>query len=255
MSDRRGIAGPNHKDRRGTPALATRLLLLRPRGAARAGLLRQQVGALGEHPRPAHAATARVCELSHIHRPSHVGVAMTEEKRDLVDAFAGQEGSARDRVPEAMHRRELAVLYRHWPSLIVLLMKHWERRVAALVSCLPLRCAKGSRDVPLAERPPGACAEHKVARHGEARSDLVLRKHESQLSRDRHRACRSVRLRRLSIAVTVDLIAKLELGLIEIVKSHVCPGQREQFREAGTGQSRDREQCSVRLPRRPNRLL
>ena len=152
----------------------------------------------------AHAPTTRVCELSDIHRPRHVGVAMAEEERDLVDAFAGQQGSACDRVAEAMHRRELTVLHRHRPPLIVLLMKHRERGVAALVFRLPLRRTKGSRHVALPKRTPGARAEDKVARLREARSDLVLREHEGQLSWDRHGARRSVRLPRMSLAVAID---------------------------------------------------
>ena len=106
---------------------------------------------------------------------------MTEEERDLVNAFAGQEGPACDGVPEAMHRRELAVLQRDRPSLIVPLMEHGERRVAALVLRLLLSRTKGPRHVPLPEWTPGACAEHKVARLREARSDLVLSEHEGQL--------------------------------------------------------------------------
>jgi len=41
-----------------------------------------------------------------------VGVAMTEEERDLINALAGQQGSACDGVPEAMHRGQLAVMDR-----------------------------------------------------------------------------------------------------------------------------------------------
>ena len=67
---------------------------------------------------------------------------MTDEERDLINAFAGQEGSACDGVSEAMHRRELAVLHRYRPSLIVPHMKHGERGVAALVLRLPLSLTK-----------------------------------------------------------------------------------------------------------------
>ena len=100
MSDMRGIAGPNHKDRRGTSEVGS---LAATRAAARPALLLQQVGVLCEHPRPAQAPTASVCELSQVDRPCHVGVAMTEEKRDLVNALARQECSACDGLPEAMH--------------------------------------------------------------------------------------------------------------------------------------------------------
>ena len=108
MSDMRGIAGPNHKDRRGTSELARRQSGC-DRGRNRTELLRQQVGVPGEHPRPAHGATASDREFSHVHRPGHVGVAMTEKEGNLVNALAGQQSSACDGVPEAMHRRKFAV--------------------------------------------------------------------------------------------------------------------------------------------------
>jgi hypothetical protein len=82
-----------------------------------------------------------------------------------------------------------------------------------------------------------------------------MSEHHGQLSWDRHCSCRSVRPRRLSAAVTVDSVADLELGLFEIAKSRIRPGQREQLREAGAGQSRDGEQRPVRLPRGPDGLL
>ena len=82
-----------------------------------------------------------------------------------------------------------------------------------------------------------------------------MSEHQRQLVWDRHRACRSVRLGCLSAAVTVDLAAKLELSIIQVVETHIRPGQREDFREAGTGESRDREQRPVRLSRGLDRLL
>ena len=90
---------------------------------------------------------------------------------------------------------------------------------------------------------------------GEPRSELVLREHQGELLRDRHRPCGSVRLRRLSLAVAVDLVAEPELGVFKIVKTGIRPGQRERLREAGPGQTRNGEQRPVRLPRGPDGLL
>jgi len=114
--------------------------------------------------------------------------------------------------------------------LVVLRMEDGERRMPALVGRLPLRVSKGPRHVPLPERTTGSRAEHEVRRLGEPRPELVMHEHHGELLWDRHRACRSVRLRCLSIPVAVDLVAELELGVIEIGKTHVCPGQREELR-------------------------
>jgi hypothetical protein len=90
MSDMRAICGPNHKDRSGTFERATRRSGCDSGRSQTQHLLLQQVAVLRGHPGPTHAAATGVCELSHVHHSGNVGVAMTEEERDLVNALAGQ---------------------------------------------------------------------------------------------------------------------------------------------------------------------
>jgi hypothetical protein len=51
------------------------------------------------------AATTGVCKLSHVHRPGHVGVAMTEEERDLIPS--GRRCSVSDPPPPTRRRRPI----------------------------------------------------------------------------------------------------------------------------------------------------
>ena len=82
--------------------------------------------------------------------PAHVALVVLRDEEDFISSLrlgahdVGQQGSACDGVPEAMHGGELAVLYRHRPPLSVLLMKHGERGVTAVVFRLQLSRTTGS---------------------------------------------------------------------------------------------------------------
>lgn len=112
-------------------------------------------------------------------------------------------------------------------ALVVVRMQDGERGVSALVRRLALCLPKRACHVSLPERTTSPRAEDVVARPRVPRSQLVMREHESQLLGDRHRASRSIRLRGLTVAVTVDLVAELELGVIKIEKTDLFRGQRE----------------------------
>jgi hypothetical protein len=255
MIDMRAMGQPNHRHRSGRFDPGGGCGLARPRAAASPDLLLQQIAVRREHSRRAHAATTRVRKLSNAHRPGHVGVAMAEEERDLVNALAGQQSSARDGMPEAMHRGEISVPHLDSPAAIVVRMKNREGGMAGVVGRLPLCLPKRPRHIPLPEWPAGPRAEHEVGRLGESRRELVMSGHQGQLARDRHCSCRSVRLRRVSAAVTVDLATELELGLFEIAKSRIRQVNASSSERRAPVRGRDGEQRPVRLPRGPDGLL
>ena len=76
-----------------------------------------------------------------------------------------------------------------------------------------------------------------------------------ELAWDRDGAGGLVGLGRCDLAVAVDLVGELDLGVVERVESDVRPGQAEELREAGAGERGDREQRLVRLSRGGERLL
>jgi hypothetical protein len=69
----------------------------RPLGSIGVGFTKH-VGELGDHSRPAHRPTPRVGQFADVDRAGHVGVAMTEQERNLVDALAGEQRPTRDGV-------------------------------------------------------------------------------------------------------------------------------------------------------------
>jgi hypothetical protein len=87
---------------------------------------------------------------------------VAEQKGDLVDALTGEERSTHDRVPEAVHRRQIAVRHRHRFSPPATPVQHWERRIASVIDRLPLSRPESQTHVPLSQRAPGARAEHVV---------------------------------------------------------------------------------------------
>jgi hypothetical protein len=83
----------------------------------------------------------------------------------------------------------------------------------------------------------------------------MTRERQPELPWDRHGPRGSVGLGRLTLPVTVDLPCELDLCVVEISDPHVRPGQAYQLGHASSGQSREREQCAVRLRCGRNRLL
>jgi hypothetical protein len=65
----------------------------------------EHVAELGDHPRAPHRTTSSVSQLPHVDSPGDVGVAVTDQKCDLVHALAREQRPARNGVAEAVHRR------------------------------------------------------------------------------------------------------------------------------------------------------
>lgn len=126
-------------------------------------LLTEQLAEFGDHPRAPHRTTARVSELSNVDCPGHVRVAMTEQERDLVHAFAGEQRSTRDGVPQAVHRWQLAMRHGHRLATLILSMKDREGRTAVVVHGAALCDSQRPPDVPLAKWPTGPSGEHEDA--------------------------------------------------------------------------------------------
>lgn len=68
-----------------------------------------------------------------------------------------------------------------------------------------------------------------------------------ELARDRHRAGGAVGFNRPAVAVTADLKAERDLGVVEVVEANVRPHESAQLRDPGAGQGGDREQRPVWL--------
>jgi hypothetical protein len=114
----------------------------------------KHVAELGDHARPAHRSTTSIGGFADIDRPRHVGIAMPEQGRDLVDALSREQRSGSARVPERAHRRHGTVRRRHRRSILVLSVEHRERGIAVGVARLHLGAAQRSGDVALTEGLP-----------------------------------------------------------------------------------------------------
>lgn len=82
-------------------------------------------------------------------------------------------------------------------------------------------------------------------------SVAIPRKRTSTRTWSAHRPslARAVRLRGLPSALSVDLPRELELGVVEIRQTYVCPRQTESFGHAGAGESGQGQWGSVGLGR------
>lgn len=98
-------------------------------------------------------------------------------------------------------------------------------------------------------------AKTKLLGSGVARGAPVPRKYRGELPRDRHRPCGAVGLRWPTVAVPVHLPSKLDFRLLEIIDTHVGPGQAAELGDPCPRQRGDREQRPERLVRRGDRLV
>lgn len=128
----------------------------------------------------------------------------------------------------------------------------------------------GARDVPAVLRLPGGASarRHPQPRHqlacvgepgevsdlgdqpqGGQRRDPAEAPSTRTWSAHRPSLARAVRLRGLPSALSVDLPRELELGVVEIRQTYVCPRQTESFGHAGAGESGQGQWGSVGLGR------
>jgi hypothetical protein len=180
---------------------------------------------------------------------------MTEQECDLVDALTGKESTTRDCVPEAVHGWHRTVRDGDWFATVIGLVQHGECGPSLLVDGPPLSKPERPTHVSLPKRPAGSRAEDIVVRLRFWRCQLVLDQGHRKLTRDRNGARRPIRLRRLPHPMPINLGRELDVRVIEVVKTHVLPREAKQLRPTSTSQCCEREQRSVWLGSRLDRLL
>jgi hypothetical protein len=144
---------------------------------------------------------------------------VAQEKRNLVDAFSGEQRPRGDRVPERVYRRQHTARNMDRPAVGVEFVQNREGRLPCYVACALLRLPERPRDIPLLQGSASAGREYEVGRRAMSRCELVPAEHACELRGDRHRPRRAIGLRRPPVAMPVNLPPELDLGLVEIVVS------------------------------------
>ncbi len=124
----------------------------------------EDLAELGQHSRSAHRTPAAIGYLTDVDGTSDVGVSVAEEEGDFVDAFAGEKGTAGDRVTEAMHRWDSTMRDACRIPRRVSDVEYRVGRLAAGGCRGRLGGAESAGDIALAERAPTSGGENEISR-------------------------------------------------------------------------------------------